>query len=174
MRNTVPPRGAENLQHQSQMQQDNEKKGQLTRPKPELQQCWANQCYYQRSPPHGSETNGKNILTQQITEARKEQTCAQSLTDQLDTENLARIKDLKGAQTTAEQGEQLERATQDHCRIVTLATAQVPDQPLGGAMEKDIPIPRTPWYVQQQSTTTSSFTPVAHGCCTRTAEYAYC
>ncbi len=38
---------------------------------------------------------------------------------QLDTENQARIKDLKGAQTTAEQGEQLEKATQDQCRIVS-------------------------------------------------------
>ncbi len=129
------------------------------------------------SSPHGSETDGKNNLTQQITEARKEQTCAQSLTDQLDTENQARIKDLKGAQKTAEQGEQLERATQNQRRIVTVATAQVPDQPLGGAMKNDILIPRTPWYVQQQSTTTSSFTPftqVPNGCCTRTAGHAYC
>ncbi len=118
----------------------------------------------------------KNNLTQQITEARKEQTCAQSLTDQLDTENQARIKDLKGAQTTAEQGEQLERATQDQCRIVTVATALLPDQSLRGAMENNILIPRTPWYVQQQSTITSSstaFTQVPNGGCTRIAGHTY-
>ncbi|KAI2646757.1 tRNA pseudouridine synthase B [Labeo rohita] len=53
---------------------------------------------------------------------------------------------------------------------------QVPDHPLGEAMKNVILSLRIPWYVQQQSTTTSSSTAhaqVLNGGCTMTAGHTH-